>query len=171
MYISLQSLQSLEDKTFTKEQILHMDELCHEVSQLKDLQAIHVKAEVTQVPKSSYHLKVKQKTKATFTCSRCLAEFTKPLESEWETQVKLENGWEQDVEEEKIELQDGNILDLKPRIRESFLLQIPFAPLCQEDCKGLCPVCGVDRNQQPCRCKDEAIDPRLAKLQKFVKEG
>lgn len=167
MYISLQSLRSLENKTFTKEQLLHMDELCDEVSQLKDLQPIHVKVVVSQMTHKSYHLKVNQKTKATLTCSRCLANFTMPLESDWETQVKLENGWEQDGDEEKIDLQD-NKLDLTPRIREALLLQIPFAPLCREDCKGLCPVCGVDRNQQPCRCHQETIDPRLAELKKLL---
>jgi uncharacterized protein len=58
---------------------------------------------------------------------------------------------------------DGEKLDLEPLIREQFVLAIPFAPLCREDCKGLCPQCGIDRNTGTCTC-EKPIDPRLAAL-------
>ena len=46
---------------------------------------------------------------------------------------------------------------------EQFVLAVPFAPLCMETCKGLCPQCGIDRNTASCNC-DPPIDPRLAAL-------
>jgi uncharacterized protein len=58
---------------------------------------------------------------------------------------------------------DGERLDLEPLFREQFVLAIPFAPLCREDCKGLCPQCGIDRNSGTCAC-EKPIDPRLAAL-------
>ena len=58
---------------------------------------------------------------------------------------------------------DGEVVDLEPLIREQFVLAIPFAPLCREDCKGLCPQCGVDRNTTACQCEAPG-DPRLAAL-------
>lgn len=58
---------------------------------------------------------------------------------------------------------DGEVVDLEPLLREQFVLAIPFAPLCREDCKGLCPQCGTDRNTAPCQC-EAPIDPRLAPL-------
>jgi len=58
---------------------------------------------------------------------------------------------------------DGEKIDLEPLFREQFVLAIPYAPLCREDCKGLCPQCGIDRNTGTCSC-EKPIDPRLAAL-------
>jgi uncharacterized protein len=58
---------------------------------------------------------------------------------------------------------DGERIDLEPLFREQFVLTIPYAPLCREDCKGLCPQCGIDRNTATCTC-EPPIDPRLAAL-------
>lgn len=58
---------------------------------------------------------------------------------------------------------DGEKIDLEPLMREQFVLAIPYAPLCKEDCKGLCPQCGIDRNTATCTC-EKPIDPRLAAL-------
>jgi uncharacterized protein len=59
---------------------------------------------------------------------------------------------------------DGEIVDLEPLIRDQFVLAIPFAPLCREDCAGLCAQCGADKNVAPCNCA-APIDPRFAGLQ------
>ena len=56
---------------------------------------------------------------------------------------------------------------MTPYIREAVLLELPYAPVCREDCKGLCPVCGVDRNRESCSCNTERIDPRLAVLKEL----
>jgi uncharacterized protein len=58
---------------------------------------------------------------------------------------------------------DGDAVDLEPLLREQFVLAVPFAPLCAETCKGLCPQCGIDRNTGTCSC-EPPIDPRLAAL-------
>jgi uncharacterized protein len=51
-------------------------------------------------------------------------------------------------------------VDLREALRESVVLACPQAPLCGEDCLGLCPVCGVDRNEIACTCAEEEHDPR-----------
>jgi uncharacterized protein len=58
---------------------------------------------------------------------------------------------------------DGETVNLEPLFREQFVLAIPYAPLCSEDCKGLCPQCGVNLNTASCTC-ERPIDPRLAAL-------
>lgn len=58
---------------------------------------------------------------------------------------------------------DGEKVDLEPLFREQFVLTVPYAPLCSETCKGLCPQCGIDRNTASCTC-EKPIDPRLAPL-------
>ena len=55
-------------------------------------------------------------------------------------------------------------LDLRPLARDAILLELPLAPLCRADCAGLCPSCGVDRNQIECGCADGPADPRWAAL-------
>jgi uncharacterized protein len=59
---------------------------------------------------------------------------------------------------------DGDQIDLEPLVRDAVLLELPLAPLCTDDCQGLCPVCGVNRNQTSCTCAAEARDPRWSAL-------
>jgi uncharacterized protein len=54
----------------------------------------------------------------------------------------------------------GDQLDLVPMIRENLLLDAPIAPVCRQDCAGLCPTCGIDRNVATCQCLVAAADPR-----------
>ena len=54
-------------------------------------------------------------------------------------------------------------IDLEPLVRDAVLLELPLAPLCREDCQGLCPICGADRNEVTCECQP-APDPRWAAL-------
>ena len=56
-----------------------------------------------------------------------------------------------------------DVLDLGPMVRDAIVLELPLAPLCREDCRGLCPSCGCDRNEETCGC-EEPRDPRWANL-------
>ena len=57
----------------------------------------------------------------------------------------------------------GDELDLEPLARDAVLLDLPLAPLCLEECAGLCPTCGANRNTESCDCTP-AVDPRWAAL-------
>ncbi len=59
----------------------------------------------------------------------------------------------------------GMEIEVAALLWEEFLISLPVKPLCKEDCKGLCPICGADRNKEQCDCKDDSADPRLAVLQ------
>lgn len=59
---------------------------------------------------------------------------------------------------------DGDAIDLEPMVRENLLVELPLAPLCRVDCAGLCPVCGIDRNLDPCSCDTTPSDPRWGAL-------
>ena len=58
---------------------------------------------------------------------------------------------------------DGDVIDLRHLVRDAVLLDLPLAPLCRDDCRGLCPLCGTDRNEAACECQP-ATDPRWATL-------
>lgn len=65
--------------------------------------------------------------------------------------------------------EDG-FLDLGPLVREAMLLEIPIRAMCRPDCKGLCPVCGANRNEEACQHPEEDLDPRLSVLKTLLEE-
>lgn len=91
-------------------------------------------------------------------CRRCL----RPIASALSTDV-LEVFEEEPVEGETSKLEIDRI-DLEPLAREAVLLELPMAPLCRDDCAGLCPDCGTDRNASDCGHAVEATDDRWAAL-------
>ncbi|HEX2043624.1 MAG TPA: DUF177 domain-containing protein [Acidimicrobiales bacterium] len=62
-------------------------------------------------------------------------------------------------------------LDLAPLAREVLLLDLPLAPLCADECRGLCPTCGADLNRGDCECVAELGDPRWAALDVLRGDG
>jgi uncharacterized protein len=58
----------------------------------------------------------------------------------------------------------GEEVDLAPLLREQIILAVPYAPLCSDACRGLCVVCGIDRNTGTCTCDPTPIDPRWLAL-------
>jgi len=90
-------------------------------------------------------------------CSRCLVDFNKEFTEDLD--VFFLPGFSEPKEKELSEdevktLFYGNKeVDLLPVIRDTILLSIPMKPLCDEDCKGLCPKCGKNLNDGPCECK------------------
>jgi uncharacterized protein len=58
----------------------------------------------------------------------------------------------------------GDLVDLEPLLRDAVVLALPFQPLCEEDCPGLCTECGARLAEDPDHGHDEAIDPRWAGL-------
>ena len=73
-------------------------------------------------------------------------------------------GYEEDV---GVSFYRDDVIDLGDVIREQFYLALPMKPLCREDCKGLCPVCGVNRNREACSCDTTWVDPRMEPLRRL----
>jgi uncharacterized protein len=66
--------------------------------------------------------------------------------------------------EDDISMLEGDLLDLEPVLRDVVVLALPFQPLCQDDCPGLCPDCGARLADDPDHHHDAPIDPRWAGL-------
>jgi uncharacterized protein len=62
------------------------------------------------------------------------------------------------------ETYSGKVIDLDPIVREQIALALPGYPVCKDDCKGLCPVCGTNLNDRECGCDRHVPDPRWAGL-------
>ena len=103
-------------------------------------------------------------------CGRCL----EPLVSRVEPVVDLQLVPQPSNRQGQVELgrddleldfYQGNVLDVAGLLRSETDLALPMKPLCRADCRGLCPVCGGNRNVTECRCETRETDPRLAPLE------
>jgi len=98
-------------------------------------------------------------------CDRCLKTISKSintvLNGRLESKSKDHN--EEDQYYDDI-YYDRNLLNLDEYILSQVVSSLPMKVLCDKDCKGLCPTCGIDLNEQSCDCINDLIDPRLEKL-------
>lgn len=106
-------------------------------------------------------------------CGRCLEPFSVPAEAEFDLllvpapQGEVSEDEELSAQQLDLDFYSGEIVDLEAIIREQIILMMPLKPLCQEDCKGLCPVCGANLNLETCSCKTAKSDSPFAKLAKL----
>ena len=99
-------------------------------------------------------------------CSRCLEEIHDEIVADFqELFVYAESDTAQHAEDDDVLRLEGDLLDLEPLLRDAVVLALPFQPLCQDDCPGLCTECGARLADDPGHQHDEPIDPRWAKLQ------
>ncbi len=110
-------------------------------------------------------------TSVQLTCSRCLVSVVQPLHIEFAERfcptidVVTGNPVPQDADEQDTFLIDEfHTLDITEAVRQYALVSLPLSPLCRDDCLGLCPICGQDRNVTHCECEAEQVDPRLSVL-------
>jgi len=94
-------------------------------------------------------------------CGRCLEPFVQPLEVEF---TELYAFSANSVTESGLLVPETGVIDLSPIIREEMLLAFPLKPICQPDCKGLCPICGENRNLVACDHTTEVVDSPLGVL-------
>lgn len=71
------------------------------------------------------------------------------------------------AEELNLNYYSGDSLDLTDILRDQLLLSVPMTPRCREECPGLCPICGQDKNQGPCRCPVESKSSPFEALKKL----
>jgi uncharacterized protein len=101
-------------------------------------------------------------------CARCLESYPFTLGKDFTFVLKPHNGATEEGELSEEDLSfgfyGGDEVDLTPLVREAMILALPTKPLCREDCRGLCPCCGANRNAGECGCRQEWSDPRLEVL-------
>ena len=126
-----------------------------------------------------FHISGTVDATAELECSRCLKRFPFPvnnaaLDFDLVPEGSLQKGTEHELGRSELdtEFYQGNEIDPADFIREQVLLAIPMVPVHREDCKGLCPLCGTDRNERKCGCTQEATPEKVnpfAVLKKIIK--
>ncbi len=95
-------------------------------------------------------------------CRRCLMALSGTAVGEVDELYQVEL-----LDPDAFKIDDGQ-LDLAPLVRETILLELDLERVCRDDCAGLCPVCGIDRNTASCECDTTIQDDRWAALEGFV---
>ncbi len=98
-------------------------------------------------------------------CRRCLKPVTLPLNEEMHVLFAREGDDEIDDPDVYVIEARSRELDVRPAVREQWILAAPAFMVCREDCKGLCAQCGADLNDGPCGC-EPATDSRWDSLRK-----
>lgn len=113
-------------------------------------------------------------TEFKLTCSRCLSQFSYPLDINFEEEylptVDVASGTPLPLPEEpsSFTIDEHHILDLTEAARQYSLLTIPMKPLCYNECAGICQNCGKNLNEGSCDCPKSETDPRWSELMKLL---
>jgi uncharacterized protein len=113
-------------------------------------------------------------TGAQVECDRCLQPVETPVNTdfalEYMTGSEYESGGTAELTEAEMSVSvfDGEAIDVDEIVKEQIVLAVPTRMLCREDCKGICPECGADRNRGDCNCTTNDIDPRWAALKNLI---
>ena len=102
---------------------------------------------------------------AVLSCRRCLADAAVHVEDEAHVIFAEPGSEETDDPDVQVLDERSHQIDLRPTVREQWLLNVPSYAVCREDCKGICPTCGKDLNDGPCACP-QARDSRWDALRK-----
>ena len=123
--------------------------------------------------KQAFRLAGRLKTTLELKCSRCLEPFTVPVDQEFDLRYQPHTAnageGEREIEEDDLTtaFYEKDQIDLGHLMHEQFVLALPMKPLCENACKGLCPICGINLNRGTCDCKPVWEDPRLAALREL----
>jgi len=110
-------------------------------------------------------------------CCRCLENFRLPVSTSFRYIYQPEDdaqATEHELQDEELEwcFYHGDTVDISERIVEQIVLQVPMKPLCDENCKGICPVCGGNRNVTACHHEEETTHSPFDALKNLsVKKG
>ena len=115
-------------------------------------------------------------TKIELVCARCLEPVLEEVHRSFDLFYSpLPKGLKPEEErlkddEADIGFYQGEGLFLADVLSEQVLLAVPMKAICQSDCRGLCPTCGVNLNHEECRCETHAMDPRMAPLARLKQD-
>jgi uncharacterized protein len=172
MFLSIKEMELRKvrfDETFAPGQIDFSDAEVQQVSPLHTEGSAELLAHTGGEVRISGKYDVRMETE----CDRCLGRAEFPIDSSFDlfyrpmSVIAREQEIEIDEGEAEIAFYQGAGMELADILHEQVLLQLPMQRVCAEECKGICPVCGRNRNETACDCHDETSDDRWGALRKL----
>lgn len=159
-------------RSFGLSQVLRLDDW-GPVSELETRGPVAVELKLTNVG-SRILVEGSLRARVQLACSRCAGDYDDLLEVRVDEQFLPHDSPEvpqgEDFEPEQLSVftYENDEIEIDEVVRQNLVASLPGRPLCAEDCRGLCPRCGVNLNEKACECKPEAsIDPRWGPLQEL----
>jgi uncharacterized protein len=152
-------LRSLDSHAALVDAVLAADDSVWQEGDARPLAGVHVTGRLSAAGSDRFYFSGHIEGTARDACRRCLVDVDVPVTDDVHL-LFAESGGEDldDPDVYVIEARDYN-LDLRPAVREQWLLAVPPLVECRTDCKGLCPKCGADLNEGACDCAP-VRDPR-----------
>lgn len=97
-------------------------------------------------------------------CARCLEPIEDEIDVRFQELFVYDDQGYSSGEDDEVSMLEGDLVDLEPLLRDAVVLALPFQPMCEDDCPGLCPECGARLKDDPDHAHEEPVDPRWAGL-------
>jgi uncharacterized protein len=148
-------LRSLESKAVRVDGRLAANDPVWEAGDTVPVDAVLVSGRLSSAGPGRFYFSGQLEGTISAACRRCLTDVRADVHEEIHMIFAEEGNEEADDPDVYVLNPRAPVLDLRPAIREEWLLAVPAFVLCREDCKGLCPRCGVDLNTGACSCAPE----------------
>ncbi|MFL5482406.1 MAG: YceD family protein [Gemmatimonadaceae bacterium] len=163
-------IRSLETKAAQVDGSVGPDDPVWEKGDTRPAKPIHVKGRLSSASEGRFYFSGRLESSVVLPCRLCLEEVEVDVDEE--AHFLLAGIGAEEADDPEVFLYDPNarMIDLRPAIRETWLLAAPMYVQCSEDCKGLCPTCGTNLNESTCNCTTSKSDPRWDALRKQQSE-
>ncbi|HUO52923.1 MAG TPA: DUF177 domain-containing protein [Gemmatimonadaceae bacterium] len=149
-------LRDLDRQAATVDGRLAADDPVWEEGDARPAGPVHATGRLSKAGNGRYYWSGHIAGTAALQCRRCLTEVSKDIHDDVHLLFVEEGDAEVGDDPDAFRLAPRALsVDLRPAVREQWLLAAPEFALCREDCKGLCPRCGADWNAGPCDCAPE----------------
>ena len=159
-------IRSLETKAAQVDGYVAPDDPIWEKCDVRPAEPIHLKGRLSSASEGRFYFSGRMEGRIQQPCRLCLEDVD--VEIDDEVHFLLAGLGAEEADDPEVFLYDPNarMVDLRPAVRENWLLSAPAYVQCREDCKGLCPTCGTNLNESTCNCSTNETDPRWDALRK-----
>ena len=167
------AVQELEQRGLRFSQDFEPGMLDFRTREFRQVACLHTEGEATLLG-NEIHVVGRLATRLELACARCLEPVERNLSTEFDLLYRpisrIGGEAEEAVGEKDLDVgfYTGSGLFLADILAEQVHLALPMKVVCREECQGLCPGCGANRNRERCRCGPAAVDPRLAPLAEWA---
>ncbi len=153
-------IRTIESGAQTVNGHLGEDDAVWEEGDMLPSSTVHVEGRLSYAGPGRFYFTGQFSGEAVASCRRCLTDVTTSV-SDTVSGLFAEAGLDEAEEDDVFPLTAGaRAVDLRPVVREAWLLAAPAFVTCRDDCQGLCPICGIDRNVETCACASASTDSR-----------
>ena len=155
-------IRELESRAVQVDDVLAVDDPVWAEGDPVPAEPVRVKGRLSSAGSGRFYFSGELAGRVNMECRRCLTPLTSPVSESGLHLIFVESDDDETADDPDVYLLDARKpeLDLRPAVREHWLLSVPGYAECRTDCKGLCPTCGADLNAGDCGCVPAVTDSR-----------